>query len=250
MAEAAQPDQRAAAGALAVRVHFEHVAVLAAGAGHRIGLDLFAAQPGAPGGGAASAVDQRAAQARLQAAPAAATVAQGGGAATGQLAAAAADDAGVVHRWCAERGGRAALVVADQHIFQAAQRVAARAPVGPTQADHGHAVMTVGAGLAIVHAIAAPAERAVAETTRQLQQRQPGALVGDRGERAIAAGYGCQLQRWRGAGSGLGLARLQCAQAAKRTGGHHGGAALEHLAAGGIENRHRTTPAGWVVRRR
>lgn len=165
VAETAQAHQRPAGGAVAVRVHFEHVAVLAAGAGHRIGLDLFAAQPGAPRGGAAGAVDQGAAQA-TQAAPATAAVTQRGGAAAGGLG--AADDASVVHRRCAERAAGAAFVVADQHVFQAAQRVAAGAPVGPAQADHGHAVVTVGTGLAIVHAIATPAERAVAETARQL----------------------------------------------------------------------------------
>ena len=36
---------------------------------------------------------------------------------------------------------------------------------------HRHAVVAIRAGLAVVHAVAAPAERAVAEATRQLQQR-------------------------------------------------------------------------------
>ncbi|KFA26422.1 hypothetical protein OC00_08160 [Xanthomonas vasicola] len=104
-------------------------------------------------------------------------------------------------------------MVADQHIFQAAQRVATGPPVGPAQTDHGHVVMPVGTGLAIVHAVAAPAERAVAETLWQLQQRQTGALVGNRREWVVTAGNRCQPRG--GRGGGLGLARLQCAQAAK-----------------------------------
>ncbi len=215
--------------------------MLAAGAGDRIGLDLFAAQPGAPWRRAAGAVDQRAAQARLQAAPAAPAITERGGAAAGLLS--TADGAGVVHRRGAERAARAAFVVADQHVFQAAQRVAAGTPVGSAQADHGHAVMSVGAGLAVVHAVAAPAERAIAETLWQLQQWQTGALVGDRGEWAVPARDRCKLRG--GRGGGLGLARLQRAQAAKGAGGHDGSTALENLAAGGIENRHRTTPA-WL----
>ncbi|OAX87355.1 hypothetical protein A7D16_16145 [Xanthomonas nasturtii] len=79
-------------------------------------------------------------------------------------------------------------MVAGQCVFQSAQRIAARSPVGTTQADHGHAVVTVGAGLPVVHAVAAPAERAVAETAWQLQQRHAVALVGHRCERALAAG--------------------------------------------------------------
>lgn len=144
MAEAAQPDQRPAGGAVAVRVHFEHVAVLAPGAGDRIGLDLFAAQPGAPGRRTAGAIDQGAAQARFQAAPAAPPIAQRGGAAAGLRG--AADDAGVVHRRRTELAGGATLMVADQHVFQAAQAIGAGAPAGPTQADHGHAVIRSGQG--------------------------------------------------------------------------------------------------------
>ncbi len=121
-------------------------------------------------------------------------------------------------------------MIADEHVFQAAVAMAMTAsmPVAATPArdaggDHGHAVMPVGARLAVVHAIAAPAERAVAETARQLQQRQSGGAVGDRRDRAVATRDGGQAHRF---GGGECLARVQRAQTADGAHGHGGGAAF------------------------
>ncbi|WAT16678.1 hypothetical protein OZ429_05245 [Xanthomonas fragariae] len=71
-----------------------------------------------------------------------------------------------------------------------------------------------------------PSLRLMRSAPSRLQQWQPCALIGN-----------------------LRLTRLQPAQAAKCPGGHDGGAALENLAASGIENRRRTTPlrTGWFA---
>ncbi len=189
MAEAAERDQRTAGGAFRIRMHFEHVAVLAARARHRIGTDFLARQPGAPRSQAAGAIDDGATEAGFHAEEGAIAPSQRGGAAAGHQA--AAEIAAVVHAGGADRiADRSTFVIADQHHFRSttlAATIAANAKRETLVAHYRHAVVAVGTGQAVVHAVAAPAERGVAEAGWQLQQRQSGGAIGDRRERSIGA---------------------------------------------------------------
>ena len=221
--ETPQGDQGPCVGAFGIGVDLEHVAVLPAGAGDGIGLHLLAGEPCPPRSQAAGAVDHGAPEAGFHAQPFAVAVAQGRGTAAGE--AAAPNVAGVVYAGRDDRiGDRPALVVADQHQFRAASVAAAvatdAAGVTATGGHDRHAVVAVGAGLAIGHDVAAPGEGAVRETRRQLQQRQSRDRIGNRRQWSIRTWHRCEPGRVAG---GARLARIKTAEAAHGTHGHHRG---------------------------
>ena len=74
------------------------------------------------------------------------------------------------------RGASADLVIADEH------------ETAMPGVHDGHTVMCRRRQDAIVHGIARPPERDVAESVRQHDERQPGVLVGDRRQRPVTRG--------------------------------------------------------------